>query len=156
MAKVWSVSEEVYSQYRVLAVFSTERKAEAYKDVYEKHSSADCVRIEEFDLDPNVPEYARVIEVHMAEDGTVIGVRDRGEMELCEVGFSHYNVRGYTYEELCAYDLVWRVQTDDKEVAVKAVNEKRAMILAEDAWNDWEKTAALFAVQMSKDEVGDE
>ena len=40
--------------------------------------------------------------------------------------------------------LIWVVPTTDKERAIKVANEKRAIILANEAWGDHEATLALF------------
>jgi hypothetical protein len=146
MAKIWGISEGAYSDYGVLAIFSTEEKARAYLDEYNKIRHNDA-RLEEFDLDPEPPQSVTVVRVNIRKNGDVIMVSDPCREAIENVGFRQYG--GY-YRDLGLF-LWWYVQTDDQERAVKVANEKRAMLIAAGVWGDYAATHALLDTDCAND-----
>jgi hypothetical protein len=145
MATIWAVSEGSYSDYRVKAVFSSKEKAEAFLDAYKRRRFTDDPDIEEFEFDPDPPTVVPTIDVRITTGGDVVSVGAVVPLCVDDVGY-----RGYWSgpgDWSGPRDLVWTVQTDDPERAVKVVNEKRAMIVAADVWGKEAKTRELLGIE---------
>lgn len=124
MVKVFVVTQGSYSDYHIEAIFST-------KELAEESGQGD---INEWELDPPKGGWIIGIIVRMQKDGNVSEFwEERSDTDSNNpyVGFHRYDVDG---------NLVWSVKTDDKERAIKVVNEKRIQILAMDIWGDTQKT----------------
>lgn len=140
MTSIWGVSSGSYSDYIVEALFSSEEKAQEFLDEYSKFEPD--ARLEEFDYDPEPPRAIEVIGVHIDMEGNVLRVYDPRWVREGAVGFVGYGLADVWRGPRV---LIWVVPTTDKERAIKVVNEKRAIILANGAWNDADATRALFA-----------
>ena len=136
--KVWVVTEGEYSVYRIVGVFSTEDNARAFCAAHAQLSASDWPRVEEFDMDPEPPTAVTAIRVRMTRGGGGAAVGSPEQIDAADLGFQHY------LTAFGDYQLVWNVQTDDPERAVKVVNEKRAMLIAADVWGDNDKTKGLL------------
>jgi hypothetical protein len=123
MGKIYIVTSGIYSDYRIRAVFSTKPKAEEYKAIYDKADELEEANIEEYDIDEPYDEEFYT-EVTMSKTGEVL------ETKLADwEGFRQY--RGN--------NLVYSVRGINPEKAIKVVNEKRAAILAIDAWGNTDR-----------------
>lgn len=120
------------SEYKIVAIFSTRPKAEEY------------INIEEYEID--VPfENNYTIQVTIRKDGR--GVKTKTFFEQCN------NWDGISYdreainspkESRKAGTFTIYVKTKDVEHAIKVANEKRMIILENNAWGNVEKTLELF------------
>ena len=128
MTWAYVVTSGEYSDYSVLGVFSTRERGDAFCAVYNASEPSEQARIEVFALD-TPPDDWTVTDVHMQRDGTVLNVVTHVELRV---------EPPYYYMRPSATDVVllWGVPTANKERAVKVVNEKRAQILAQNAWGD--------------------
>ena len=140
MGTIWGVSSGSYSDYIVEALFSSKEKAQEFLDEYIKLEPE--ARLDEFDYDPEPPKAVQVIEVRITEKGDVVRVFGPLWRQEGSVGFQWYGLNDYS----CSTRVMsWVVATSEEERAIKVVNEKRAIILANGAWNDAYATRALFA-----------
>ena len=133
MKTILGVSKGDYSEYCVLAIFTTRKKAQEYLTGLQRSDA----EIEEFALDPDPPVYVAIVCVHMERNGDVL-YADCGQADIADAGFVHYLGPGGR--------LVWNVATDNMERAVKVVNEKRAMLIAAEAFGDDEKTRRVLGI----------
>lgn len=134
MTKIYIVTSGSYSDYCIDAVFSTEEMAEKYKQNF------NCDVVEEHDLNPCAVAF-HMTTVSMRIDGNTLNTYCMS-MHKNVSGFVHYRSSGYPYTQKDM--LVWTANTKDKKRAIKVVNEKRVMILANECWGDTEKTKMLF------------
>ena len=132
MKKVYIVTEGNYSDYDIVAVFSTKKKAKEFLKKYEEVYPYIDVRIEEYPVDVPVEKCFGYVVV-MKKNGDVVRTEKTYDTEF---GF-----RGFHF---LSGDLVWAVNTDDEKKAIKVVNEKRAIILAHNAWGDEERVRQIF------------
>jgi len=139
MTSIWGVSSGSYSDYSVEALFSSEEKAQKFLDEYSKFEPD--ARLEAFDYDPEPPVAIEVIVVHIDMEGNVLRVSGPRWVREGAVGFVGYGLADVWRGPRV---LIWVVPTTDKERAIKVANEKRAIILANEAWGDHEATLALF------------
>jgi len=122
--KVYIVTSGIYSDYNICGVFSTEEKAEKYAADCE-YSRKDHVKVDEYTLDER--KERRIYRVFMTKEGEVNNIYPELLPE-----------RGKLLRDFGSYDkeLCWDVDTEDRERAIKVVNEKRAQIIALNAWGD--------------------
>jgi hypothetical protein len=116
---VYIVTSGSYSDYRIRGVFSSEKKAQRYN----REILGD---IEQWDINIPNAQY-EAVRVAMTSDGSII--------THAISGLYAYPVPRF----LCTVHgpaLIWEVYTSDRERAIKIVNEKRAQILAANAWGD--------------------
>lgn len=139
MTSIWGVSSGSYSDYGVVAIFSSEEKAQEFLAEYSKLDSE--AELEEFAYDPEPPVAIEIITVHIDMEGNVLRVYDPRWAREGAVGFVGYGLADVWRGPRV---LIWVVPTTDKERAIKVANEKRAIILANEAWGDHEATLALF------------
>ena len=143
---VWGVSEGQYSDYGVIAIFSSRKKAEAYLVEYLRLADSNPFRsetyIEEFDFDPDPPKVVTAIKVNMAVNGDVLKISERLE-DIKDIGFVGYNIEDYLKRPI-SYSFSWVVHTDSQEQAIKVANEKRAMLIAANVWGDFRKTREVL------------
>lgn len=119
--KAYLVSEGHYSDYIVEAIFSNKEKAEDYI----KGFTAGYNDIREFEIDPEfVPVKNNMWKVHMRKDGIVewCGLVDT-RSNMFEDGYSVYGNKA-----------IFTVGAKNKKHAIKIANEKRAYLIANDAW----------------------
>jgi hypothetical protein len=134
MNTVWVVEDGVYSDYRVVGVFSTKQHAEL---IQEKVGGS----IAEWPLDPKVSELSQgytVWRVEMLRDGTVERV-EQSEMTQYAVFSSEPEIwrrstapfyRGKGVQDCLSGSVLAR----DAEHAIKIFNERRAQLIATNRW----------------------
>jgi len=137
MSVIWAVSSGEYSDYGVIAIFTTEEKATEY-------AKACHAEVEEFRLDPSISDFDQVelMYVQMYKNGDVRSVeKSTGNRIDRQPGFCNYLRAGYAEPQEV---ITWGVDTGDEQKAIKVTNEKRAMLIANDAWLNYDKTYALL------------
>jgi len=122
MKKVFVVTSGTYSDYHINAVFTDEDEAEKYRMNF-KYGN-----VEEFELDPST-QPIDIIQVWMTKDGTTKNVRHMVK-PTDESGFYGF----YPWES--GEFMIYKVNTDNEEKAVKVVNEKRCLILSFNLWGE--------------------
>ena len=140
MSKVYVLTEGSYSDYGIEGVFATKEGAEAYIRRFPGlHRDYD---IEEYELDylANCDEAANAEKilngrsrycVTMRMDGTVLSVDDITSTDTDEVNsFDLYRDTDRETGEISQY-IRGYFYANDKEHAVKILNEKRALVIAE-------------------------
>jgi len=140
MKKVYAVNSGTYSDYRVNAIFSTRKLAKEFMQLV---PDDDYNEIEEYQLDPNVPDLIRrgysIWRVLMLRDGTT------EKLERREI--SRYNVSNIGH---CIWErtkapafkckgipdaLDSTVWAKTEKQAIKIVNEHRTQMIANGEWN---------------------
>lgn len=141
MAKVFVVTEGCYSDYSIVAAFSTEAAADKFAALH-----PDYFMVEEFELDKS--EYVDLTRpnfaVRMEKNGDVVEISvtdptdepDRPDnpcfRQSCARGGRFYA------EPHGQYFLFVVVRAKDKQHAIKIVNERRARYIAENIWPEQE------------------
>jgi hypothetical protein len=152
MAKIWGVSKGEYSDYRVVAIFSTRKMAQAYLDEYNK-IQFNQGNLQEFYFDPDPPELVTFVEVNIAKGGDVIKASGPHMGPSDSIGFRSYHpFHPYRHGECSS--MWWNVRTDSMERAIKVANEKRAMLIDADAWGDCDATRALLGAETHDVDIG--
>jgi len=140
MKKVYIVTQGSYSDYHIVNVFSTKEKA----DTYVKECGGD---INEFELDLPRNEWWEIT-IRMRKDGEI---KDKYSFDR-----EYHTYSKYQASHFCCYDtygnFVYSVVTDDEKIAIKVTNEKRAIILANDAWLNEPKTRELLNNEQTEED----
>ncbi len=133
MATVWAVSRGRWSDYGVVAIFSTREKAERFLPVAaDGRSSYDEAFIEEFALDPFIIEARegwRMWTIRMEKDGDVL--------ETWKASVSSEDIisgRRHIFD--LSGNLVVSCMATDEPHAIKIANELRGQLLALDQWGN--------------------
>lgn len=140
MKTIYAVNSGSYSDYRIVALFSTAERAREFMAAVK---DSDYNEIEEFELDPNTADLIRrgysPWLVHMLRDGTTERVV-RQEPEVYEV--TNIGHRIWRRTEAPAYKgkgipdcLISTVWAKSAEGAVKIANEHRAQMIASGEWS---------------------
>lgn len=137
MASVFLVSEGSYSDYHIVAAFSTRRKAQQYvrqeKQLRQKTSNVylhlNNIGIQEYALD-SPPTAILVTWVYMLKDGTVTYI----ERVVVSDRYRDSDGRPAGYVFFDGEIMRTSVATEDEATAVKVANERRSMLLAADKW----------------------
>ena len=138
--KIYAVSAGSYSDYRVVALFSTQKRA---KDFMSAVPDGDYNGIEEYELDPNITDLIKrgysMWRVLMLKDGTTERAhrQDIGTYNVTNTGHSIWRrTQAPAYEGKgipdCLDATVW---AKTEKQAVKIVNEHRAQMIATGQWN---------------------
>lgn len=138
---IYAVTSGSYSDYRVVALFSTREKAQDYKDTVLKNEYDSG--IEEYQLDPDTTDLLRrgyaVWRVIMLRDGSTERVYrpDNGRYDVEDAPSFHIWKR----TEASAYigkgipdALAASVWAKSEKAAIKITNEKRAQMIASGEW----------------------
>jgi len=144
MKKVYAVSAGSYSNYRVNAIFSTRKRAEAFKRAVPDDAYND---IEEYELDPPTADLLKrgysVWLIHMLIDGNIEIVKKR-ETRLDDVDYVGYDI--WRRSQALAFQgtgipdiLTATVWAKTEKQAIKIVNEHRARLIATGIWEQKEK-----------------
>jgi hypothetical protein len=124
MSKVFIVSAGSYSAYRIAAVFSTKDQAEAYKKAFPIHEHEGWNDVEEFELDPQMPDEVNqglaLFDVTLNKNGDIRYVSGT------EILASPLWVKSGKEERFSI--TTW---AKDKDHAIKIANEHRIRSLAE-------------------------
>jgi hypothetical protein len=139
MKKVFAVSSGEYSDYRVVAIFTTEEKAETYMNAV---PSSDYNDIEEYELDPPIADLIKrgygIWLVHMLLDGSTEQVRKKGldSFAVSDMGHTLWRrSKALYYTGTGTPDvLVSTVWAKNREHAIKIVNEHRIRLIANNRW----------------------
>jgi len=137
--KVYLVCKGSYSDYHVVAAFSTKEKAEVVAKLIE--DDYDTGEVEEYDLDPASADDTRPLwRVLMALDNGDFAEAEQVEAEYAIAPLSWFDKDGpiamgpYWKGHRGAAELrmAWqvRIRADSAEAAIKIANERRAMYLA--------------------------
>ena len=140
MKKIYAVARGSYSDYSVVALFTTEEKAKAFMTAV---PDGDYNELETYELDPDVSDRIargyRLWHVLMRRDGTVEKAKAL-DTEAYALGKTEKPwiwrrsqapaFRGTNTPD-CLDSVVW---AKDSGHAVKVVNEQRAMMIANGEW----------------------
>lgn len=129
--KLFAVSKGSYSDYRVVGIFTTRKKAQKFIDAFDEKdkdgfSWSEYNDIEEYVLDFTVSEIERglrVYEVRFDVDGNV---------QQAEASFSTYEIETLPSVKRCEFNgwVDCRVWAKDKKHAVKIASDMRRMEMA--------------------------
>lgn len=138
MKTVYAVSEGSYSDYHVVAVFSSKEKAEEFRRLF---PNADYNETEEYELDPAVVNLAKrgynAYRIFMLRDGSV------ERAEVLAMDYYHENSTEIFRRSGNPYLIGKGKGTDvlnatvwakSEKHAIKIVNEKRAQLIALGKW----------------------
>jgi len=138
MAIAYIVTSGEYSDYHIDAVFSTRKKAEEYIETRKEFSEQAATEPPSFDIEPweidateslsPIKHGYRAYSVWMRRQGNsnVEEIRDYWEAEEIERNSMQQDA-GW---------LMMRVWAKDEQHAVKIVNEKRTMLIANGKWDE--------------------
>lgn len=140
MKKIYAVNAGSYSDYRVIALFSTESLAREFMAAV---PDGDYNEIEEYELNPNTADLIRrgysIWDVHMLRDGDTERVT-RNTPDLYDV--RNIGHRIWRRTQAPAYKgkgipdiLTSTVWAKNETQAVKIVNEHRAQMIASGEWS---------------------
>jgi hypothetical protein len=135
---IYAVSVGSYSNYRVVALFTTVALAEEFMAAV---PDGDYNNIEEFGLDPKTSDLIRrgysIWRVLMLRDGTTeqVSCKDVDLDEVTDIGHRVWRRSGIQYLRINAPDcLVSTVWAKSAEGAVKIANEHRTQMIASGEW----------------------
>ena len=144
LGKIYVVNAGTYSDYRIVALFSTRDRAEEFMSTVPVGSHDDDFNdIEEYDLDPNTAELIKhgysLWSVEMLADGTAELVKriDAGVNSIARVGHEiHRRTLIPYYRNKGLQDCLSSVVLAKTEKqAVKIVNERRVQMIASGDWH---------------------
>jgi hypothetical protein len=132
--KIWIVSSGQYSDYGIVAVFSTKEKANKFTRLSNEFDSYDEYRVEEFPLDEKVARYF-TYRVEIGEDGSWSHYQPIDLNQTKTPSDWHWSVPSYTTGEITLMGLVV-VYGRQEQRAIKIANDKRTRIRALNLWGD--------------------
>ncbi|MBI1973022.1 hypothetical protein HYS50_03380 [Candidatus Woesearchaeota archaeon] len=127
MTKIYLVSSGSYSDYGILAAFSTEEKAKKLLTILEKTSN-EC-GIEEYDLDPEVGNFTQYF-VFMKKDGSLLNEIYHTRVYFPEAPRVWFTVNSDYPEGFMNYVAIAK----SEQQAIKAANEHRTQAIAMETW----------------------
>lgn len=146
MSLVYAVTDGEYSDYKVIGVYSTQKRAEYAHRLYRADNEIEVWVVDEL---PEHPRNHLMFEVQMARDGEVVRIR-QGSPGRGVVGIeSASNYGSVRVRENLAFD-VW---AKDEKHAIKIVNEYRGRMLADGMWDlvaemrDWPNAIRYLEIQ---------
>jgi hypothetical protein len=133
---VFIVTEGKYSDYEIVAVFSTREKAEEFL------SANKYGQIEVFDIDPEFwapPDGMELWSLVMEKDGRVEYIQTRFNSPFNNSYATKYKLvdagrRSHKPGSGRVYSLKWEGWAKSEEHAIKAANEVRAQLIANNEW----------------------
>ena len=136
MENVYIVTSGEYSDYRIVAVFSSRYRANKFLSVNKgtKLWSWQKESIETYPLDPEFwvpPDNLKYFEVGMYRDGSIKDVGQRYSNPFNNKYNSEYKITGKYGGEIY---LSWCGWTKSKKHAIKCANEVRAQTVANNEW----------------------
>ena len=127
MKKVYAVSSGCYSDYRVDAIFTTKELAEEFMKAVPEYDYND---IQEYELNPKTADLVK----RGYSPWRVVMLRD-GTTEVCKgIEISTYNTEDSFRGKNIPDALSCNVFAKSAKQAIKIVNEKRAMMIANGEW----------------------
>lgn len=141
MKKIYAVNSGCYSDYRIVALFSTPERAQEFMAAV---PDSDYNDVEEFELNPDTADMIKrgysLWSVHMLRDGNTERVSQRRDLSLYDVGDVGHRIWRRT--QAPAYQgrgipdiLTSTVWAKSEKAAVKIVNEHRAQMIASGEWS---------------------
>lgn len=137
---IYAVNAGCYSDYRVVALFTTKQKAEQFMAAV---PDSDYNRIEEYELNPPTADLVRrgysAWLIWMLRDGTVEKAerRDIGIYTTTTVPRLWRRTHVPAYKDKGIPDcLTTTVLAKTERQAIKIANEQRARLIADGQWND--------------------
>lgn len=139
MSKVWPITQGSYSDYHIVAAYSTEEKANLGLAEYNRDANHyDVAEIEVWELDTYTPKTDYWI-VDVLKDGTV------------QKAYRHIVKHGETHDDRPNYANFWAEgvefyihSTDDKDKAIKIAKDRWAQIVAENLWGNQDALRAMM------------
>lgn len=140
MKKIYAVNSGSYSDYRIVALFSTPELAQEFMDAV---PDSDYNRVEEFDLNPDTADLIKrgysLWTVHMLMGGDTERV-ERQDLSLYGIGDVGHRIwrrtQGLAYAGKGIPDILTStVWAKSENQAVKIVNEHRAQMIASGEWS---------------------
>lgn len=124
MTKIFAVSTGHYSDYSVLAIFSTEEKARTFMSRFD---GGEFNEVEEYELDPaEVDTNLKSFFVRMNRDGDVMEARINGFVWMAfHAANGGFDING---------NLIVYCFAEDEKHAAKIANEIRAQKIANNEW----------------------
>ena len=133
MTKVYILTRGSYSDYSIVAVFSSLEKLNEFKLAI---PDADYNDTEEYDINPDDAQMVNsglaLWLVQMRHNGDVVSVRPRSR-SYSSTSCLVYGCRPEAMEFSMIEDVVW---ARDEQHAVKIVNEKRIVLIALGRWQN--------------------
>lgn len=127
LMKIYLVSTGNYSNYGILAAFSTEEKAKELLAILKKDS--DECGIEEYELDPEVGDFTQY-SVFMKKDGSLLGKTYTAKVYFPTPSHAWSTVDSDHPEGYMNYVVIAK----SEEQAIKSANEVRAQAIAMETW----------------------
>jgi hypothetical protein len=138
---IFAVSRGEYSDYKVVGIFTTEERRDAYLAEYQKLDAAAFA--EEFELDPSPPDVAHGYYVEISRRGNVQEIQERHfRKDTPECERWDADLPGFLYfaDDSIGINII----ADTQETAIKTANEMRAHIDALRLWGNAEDTVKLI------------
>ena len=140
---IYAVNAGEYSDYRIIALFSTMEKARDYMEATPQGASGFYNDVEEYELDPDAADLIRrgysVWSVTMTRDGNTESVK---AVDLNASGISDLSSWIWRRSKAPAYKdkglpdcIVSKVMAKSPAGAVKIVNEQRTRMVASGEWD---------------------
>lgn len=144
--RIWLLTDGDYSDYQVVAAFTSREKAEAFR----KRPGYENDDIAEFPLDPCELHHWRW-HIIMAKDGAVVNDSFMGPVLRRDIarGGCYFTCGGRGAERQCRLNS--NVDTADHTRAVKVTNGRRLHLLAEEAWGDQKKLRTIYPCPQVED-----
>jgi len=141
MKKVYIVTIGEYSDYKILAVFSTKEQAEEYIKLFiEREFWSDRGMIEEYLIDQwedfaNIKKDKTGYYVIMTKEGKTVDIFQPHVYDNIEDFKDHINKK-YYFQEMGSYkgSLHISVLAKSEQHAIKIANEKRVQLIANNLW----------------------
>lgn len=142
MKQIFIVTSGEYSDYSIIACFSTEKKAKDFMKYFSGLSKWNSPRVEVYGLDLSVIEQAEkgytVYRIVMLRDGSIESIKDEGPDYLYRG--SHYYVwfRQAHRHNSPPDAIVVDACAKTREQAIKIANDFRAQSIAQNEWTETE------------------
>lgn len=136
--QIWLITEGEYSEYCVVAAFSTKDRALSFADSWKPYLSAsyrESPQVEEFPLDPenlNAPPGTKLYSVRMNREGEADAMED----DFFDIDYGRRHLGGRLCRGKKPEDTILLVFcfAKSEEHAIKIANEKRAQLIAGNEW----------------------
>ena len=132
MTTIYAVSTGEYSDYRVVALFTTEELAQKFIDSFVNNTYTEFNKIEEYILNPHIKDLAagrKPYELRMNINGEIQNI----EHSDTAFGFDGLAQVSFTYDKQW---MNFRGFAKDENHAIKIANEKRVQIIAMNKWGE--------------------
>ncbi len=138
MKKVWLIEQGVYSDYRVVGVFSTKENADLVCKEIKKSDYHNNPEVREWNLDPGVSQLNKgylKFRVLMLRNGDTEDISPINYFELEEKCYIWERSKAEAYKGKGLKDVLdAEIWAKSKQHAIKIVNEKRGQMIANGEW----------------------